>query len=204
MALNFNASGQKLIQILLTASVTGLTLSGALDGQQVTLEFQQNSTGGFTVSSTQLVGLSTPNPAANAVSSQTFQYVALTNTWVNVPQSALVVGSVSNAALAFGSFGTAVQLLPAGRAGTYRVSIYGVVTTTIVTATSWSFALGYTDDKQAQTPTAVTSSTLTAGAEQQIVFTFRSTGATAITITPTAASISAGVIAYSAVLEQLL
>jgi hypothetical protein len=105
--------------------------------------------------------------------------------------------------LGFASFGTAITLLPAGSpAGTYTVTIYGVVTTTIVTATTWSFVLGFTDDKQAQTPTAITSSTLTAGTANQGQYSFRSTGATAITITPTAASISAGAIQYTVVLQR--
>lgn len=116
----------------------------------------------------------------------------------------LVAASV-NAALAFGSFGTAVTLLPAGApAGVYEANIYAVVTTTIVTATTWLFVFGFTDDKQAQTPTVSTSSTLTAGTAQFGAYTFRSTGATAITFTPTATSISAGVISYSVTLQRVL
>jgi hypothetical protein len=119
-------------------------------------------------------------------------------------QDILLASSV-NSALAFGSFGTAITLLPAtAPAGLYIVSVYAVVTTTIVTATSWLFTLGYTDDKQAQTATVSTSSTLTAGTAEQGTFTFRSNGTAAITITPTATSISAGVISYSVTLQRVL
>ena len=49
-----NVSGQKVVQVLLTANLTNLTLTDALDQQIVYLEFQQNGTGGFTVASTQI------------------------------------------------------------------------------------------------------------------------------------------------------
>lgn len=115
-----------------------------------------------------------------------------------------IVAKSSNLALGFASFGTAITLLPAtAPAGTYRVSVYAVIVTTITTATSWLFKLGFTDDKQAQTPTASTSSTMTAGTAEQGVYTFRSAGTAAITFTPTAASADAGVIAYSLVLERI-
>ena len=118
----------------------------------------------------------------------------------------VMVASSQNAALGFASFGTAITLLPASTAlaGTYICTIYGVITTTITTATSWLFTIAYTDDKQAQTPTVCTSSTMTAGTVEQGSFMFRSTGATAVTFTPTAASAGAGVIAYSVVLQRVL
>lgn len=117
----------------------------------------------------------------------------------------ILVASSQNTALAFGSFGTPITLLPAGApAGTYEVNIYAVIKTTIVTATTWLFTLAFTDDQQAQTPTVMTSSTLTAGTANFGAYTFRTTGATAITFTPTAASISAGVIAYSVTLQRIL
>lgn len=123
------------------------------------------------------------------------------NTNFNVQDT--IVATSQNAALGFASFGTAITLLPAtAPAGTYTVSVYGVVTTTITGATSWAFILGYTDDKQAQTATVSTSSTLTAGTSEQGQVFFRSNGTAAITITPTAASISAGVVAYSVAVQR--
>src|SRR5277367_6788905 len=110
----------------------------------------------------------------------------------------LLVAASQNAALGFASFGTAITLLPAtAPAGTYEVNIYAVITTTITTATSWLFTLAFTDDKQGQTPTVCTSSTMTAGANEFGAYTFRSNGTAAITFTPTAVSAGAGVIAYS-------
>lgn len=116
-----------------------------------------------------------------------------------------IVATSSNSALAFGSFGTAITLLPStAPAGTYTVSVYAVITTTITVATSWLFTLGWTDDAQAQTATVSTSSTMTANANQQGQYVFRSKGGAAITITPTAASAGAGVIAYSVVLQRAI
>ena len=113
---------------------------------------------------------------------------------------------INNAAFPFGSFGTAITLVPAAaaNAGTYRVTIYGVVTTTITTATSWLFVLGYTDDKSALTPTVCTSASMTANSVEQGTYFFRSSGTAAITITPTAASAAAGAIAYTLILERIV
>lgn len=117
----------------------------------------------------------------------------------------ILVASSQNPALGFASFGTAITLLPSGHpAGTYEVNVYAVITTTITTATSWLFPIAFTDDNKAQTPTVSTSSTMTAGTAQFGAYTFRSTGATAITFTPTAASAGAGVIAYSVTLQRIL
>src|ERR1700691_3567178 len=80
-----NVSGEKVVQVLLTANLTNLTLTDALDQQIVYLEFQQNGTGGWTVASTQIPSLVSPASAAGAVSTQAFQYTALTNTWSSVP-----------------------------------------------------------------------------------------------------------------------
>ena len=100
--LSVNVSGQRIVPIPLSANLTALTLTDALDGQVVTLQFQQNSTGGFTVASTQLNGLKQPASAANAVSSQSFQYTALTNSWAAVPtpQSAVAQALAGNGAAA--------------------------------------------------------------------------------------------------------
>lgn len=115
-----------------------------------------------------------------------------------------IVYSLQNSAFAYTGFGTAVTMLPStAPAGLYLATAYGVITTTITTATSWLFKLGFTDDDEAQTPTLSTSSTMTAGATQQGSYAFRSNGTAAITYTPTSASAAAGVIAYSLVLERL-
>ena len=117
----------------------------------------------------------------------------------------ILVAASQNSALGFASFGTAITLLPAtAPAGTYQINIYGVITTTITTATSWLFTIGYTDDNKAQTPTVCTSSTMTAGAAEFGAYMFRSNGTAAITFTPTAASAGAGVIAYTVVLQRVL
>ena len=126
---------------------------------------------------------------------------------INALQAAndVLVASSQNSALGFASFGTAITLLPStAPAGTYLCNVYAVITTTITTATSWLFTLSFTDDKQAQTPTVCTSSTMTAGAAEQGSYTFRSNGSAAITFTPTAASAGAGVIAYTVTLQRVL
>ena len=115
-----------------------------------------------------------------------------------------ILATQINATFGFASFGTAITLLPKGHAaGMYSVSIYAVITTTITTATSWLFTLAFTDQQQAQTPTAMTSSTLTAGTANQVTYNLQSTGATALTYTPTAASIAAGVISYVVTVQRL-
>ena len=124
----------------------------------------------------------------------------------NFANTTPIVGTpINNAALAFGSFNAAVTVLPAGHtAGTYRVSVYAVVTTTIVTATSWALAITYTDDQAARTNTITTSSTMTAGTIEGASSLIRSTGATAIAANLVAASASAGVVAYSVVVERVI
>lgn len=95
--LSVNVSGQKIVPIPLSANLTALTLTDAFDGQVVTLAFQQNSTGGYTVASTQLNGLRQPSGTANAVSYQSFQYAALSNSWSAVPNPAGVAAAYSAA-----------------------------------------------------------------------------------------------------------
>jgi hypothetical protein len=126
---------------------------------------------------------------------------ALVNIVANTP--GIVATSVNTAASATAF--AAITLLPStAAAGTYRVTVYGVITTTITTATSWLFTLGWTDDKQAQTSTLATSSTMTAGAFEQGSNLIRSAGTAAITITPTAASAGAGVVAFSVLVERVI
>lgn len=218
-----NVSGQKVIQVLLTASLTNLTLTDALDQQVVTIEFQQNGTGGFTVASSSIPSLVYPALAANAVSSQTFQYTALTNTWSSVPGigapgAPQIVGAV-NASSGFAVFNTAaaVTLAPAGApAGIYRLTAQLAITTTFVTNTAVKMAFGWTDAQQATTLT-LTGGALTAGtylpataggtitALVNTSQTFYSTGVAAITFTPgvTGSAATAGVAQVSVVLERL-
>lgn len=130
---------------------------------------------------------------------------AFTTVNTNLTNSGTIVASTTLLTQAATGFGTPITLLATGHpAGTYRIAIYAVVTTTITTATSWLFTLAFTDDKQAQTPTLSTSSTMTAGAVEIGNQLIRSTGATALTYTPTAASAGAGAVTWSIVVERLL
>jgi len=124
----------------------------------------------------------------------------------NFANTTPIIGtSINNAALAFGSFNAAVTVVPAGHtAGTYRVSVYGVVTTTITVATSWAIAITFTDDQGARTFTISTNSTMTAGAIEGASSLIRSTGATAIAANLVAASAGAGAVAYSVVVERVI
>jgi len=117
-----------------------------------------------------------------------------------------ILYSYSNGTFAYTSFGTAITMLPASTpAGAYQAQVYGVITTTITTATSWLFKLGFTDDQQAQTPTIATSSTMTAGTAISGSYFFRSNGSAAITFTPSygGSAPGAGVVAASLVLQRL-
>lgn len=116
---------------------------------------------------------------------------------------------VNNSAVPFGNYtttGTAVTLLPSGHpAGTYRVSLFAVITTTFVTAANVGHTLGWTDDQGAHTQ-ANTLGALTAGTLQTVVTNVRSTGAAAITVTELAgtSNASAGAMALSVVVERLI
>src|SRR5262249_53972975 len=77
----------------------------------------------------------------------------------------------------------AVTLLASGHAaGTYRVSVFAVITTTFVTAANVGHTIGWTDDQGAHTQ-ANTLSALTAGTFHTFVTNVRSTGAAAVTLT---------------------
>ena len=112
-------------------------------------------------------------------------------------------------ALSYTAFNTAsaVTLLPASHpAGTYIVNLYAVLTTAFATNTTWNFSLGFTDDYQAQTPVAFTSSTLTIGTVLQGTYMVRSTGVTALTYTPgkTGSSATTGAVQYSITVQRIL
>lgn len=109
---------------------------------------------------------------------------------------------------AFGVFNTAapVTLVPAaaGNAGTYRVSVYFVITTSFVTNTTEVITLGWTDDQGARTSTV--SLTTAAGQNGALTQLVRNTGAAAITYTPsvTGTAATAGAAAFSVIAERLL
>lgn len=131
---------------------------------------------------------------------------AFTNTIANSPG---LVGTPINGTVAFGNYttaGTAVTLVAAtAPAGTYRITIYAVVTTLFTGATALQHNLGWTDDKQAQTQTNALSA-LTAGTNQIITTTVRSNGTAAITLTEvgTVSNATAGAMALSAFVERLV
>lgn len=120
-----------------------------------------------------------------------------------------IVGSTNNGAVPFGNYttgGTALTLVASGApAGTYRVTIYAVITTTFTGATTVGHTLGYTDDQGARTTTNALGA-LTAGTLLTSTQTIRSTGAAAITVTEiaTGANATAGAMALSVVVERLL
>lgn len=119
-----------------------------------------------------------------------------------------IVYAVSLTAQGFAVFNTAAAVTMAAAtapAGTYRFSMYLDITTTFVTNTAVTMALGWTDDDQAQTSTT-TGGALTAGTILQATYTFRSNGTAVITYTPakTGSAATAGAAAFSVVLERLI
>ena len=73
--------GTYIVPIPLSANLTNITLNGALDGQQVVLEFQQNGTGGWTVASSTIIGLQQPVATASTNSFQLFIYNSGLSEW---------------------------------------------------------------------------------------------------------------------------
>lgn len=121
-----------------------------------------------------------------------------------------IVGTpLNNSAVPFGNYtttGTAVTLLPTGHvAGTYRITVSAVITTTFTGATAVQHNLGWTDDQGARTQTNALGA-LTAGTNQLLTTTIRSAGTAAITVTEvgTVSNATAGAMALSAVVERIL
>jgi hypothetical protein len=120
-----------------------------------------------------------------------------------------VLATVAQTAVPFGTFntGAAVNFLTATPpAGVYRVTGYLLETTTFVTNTTTAITIGWTDESQAQTNIAFTTSTLTAGTFTSGSVTFRSSGSAQITWAPTktGASATAGAASIYLVLERVL
>ena len=121
----------------------------------------------------------------------------------------VLVASSQNSALAFGSIGTQITLLPAtAPAGTYLFTCYGVITVALTggSVSGFAFPISYTDDFQAQTPTVATVSATSTGSVCQGSYMFRSNGTAAIKFTPNylTGQPTAGDIAYSVVLQRIL
>jgi len=122
---------------------------------------------------------------------------------------ASLTGTAVNATVPFGNYttaGTSVTVLPAGQpAGTYRISLFAVITTSFATSTAIQHVLGWTDDQGAHTQTNALSA-LTAGTFQTVSTMVRSTGTAAITVLEqaTVANATAGAMALSVVVERLL
>jgi hypothetical protein len=210
-----NVSGVSAIRLILAIATTQLYLTGAVDGQTLTLILQQDATGGRLVTSGNIPGIGTLDTAANSDTIYSLVYDANTNNW-SVQSVALANSAISgpqvvaaiNGAQPFGSYTTAgVSLLSASLpAGTYRLSLYGVITTSLSggSVSAAGITLGYTDDDEAQTKASAYSA-ITAGGVAEIVYTFRSTGAAPITLTGTATTgnPTAGASSVSGILERI-
>jgi hypothetical protein len=219
-AQTYNVNGVAVLRILLSTATIQLFLTNAQDGQQLILILQQDGTGGRLVTSGNIPGIGSLDSAANSDTIYTLVYDASINSWnvqnvsfgnasLSAPQ---VVGVLNSAAVGFADYTTAgvliSTLLPAGApAGTYRLSLYGVITTTLTgnSVAAPGLTLGYTDDDQAVTKETVFSGGTAAGNVAELVYVFRSTGAAAVTLTGvcTTGNPTAGVTAVSAVLERV-
>jgi len=119
----------------------------------------------------------------------------------------LITAAVS-ASLGFAVFNAAVAvtLVPTTAAtGTYRISLYGVTTTTFVTNTEETITFGWTDDQGART-LVLTTGALTAGTTLIGDQLIRSVTGNAVTYTPnvTGSAATAGAMAVSILVEQLI
>jgi len=120
-----------------------------------------------------------------------------------------VIATVAQTAVGFATFNAAVAVnfvSTAPPAGVYRVTGYLLETTTFVTNTTTAITIGWTDESQAQTNIAFTTSTLTAGTFVSGSVTFRSSGSAQITWAPTktGSAATAGAAPIYLVLERVL
>lgn len=88
----FNVSGVKLLSLILTDATTQLFFTGAVDGQELTLELIQDATGSRVVTSGNCPSIQQPNPAANSKTTQQLIYDASVNLWSTTPPSAITAG----------------------------------------------------------------------------------------------------------------
>jgi len=203
-----NVSGVAFLRLVLTdATSTTVNFTNAVDGQKLTVTYQQTSTGSLIGGNVTSVGQA---PASGSDVTYSYIYDSVSNTWNAAPFGPTVVGATSGSQ-AFGQFTTAgvvIATLAASTApaGTYRLNLYAVVTTSL-TGNSISAAgltLGFTDDDTAETVTNALSA-VTAGGKIENTYTFRSNGTAAITITgvATTGNPTAGAVAVSAILERI-
>jgi len=211
-----NVSGLAAIRIILSQATTQLFLTGAADLQVLTLCLQQDSTGGRLVTSGNIPGIGDLDETAGADTIYTLVYDAAFNEWAiqavsnsgDAISSPQIVGSFINTTAPATDFTTAgVSLLSLTEpAGTYRVSINAIVTTTLSgnSVSAAGLTIGYTDANGAETK-AEALSAIAAGGNVSAVYTFTSTGAAPITITGTATTgnPTAGVVDVSVVVERI-
>jgi hypothetical protein len=77
------SAAKRASMLTLTANVTSFTLAAGADGQEKTLTFCQNATGGFSVTAPSNVhGFFTVGTTANKCSSQHFTYSAAQSAWL--------------------------------------------------------------------------------------------------------------------------
>jgi hypothetical protein len=215
-AQTLSVSGVSAIRLILSTATTQLFLTGAVDGQTLTLILQQDATGGRLVTSGNIPGIGELDTAANSDTIYSLVYDGNVNTWAvqavstgnDAISSPQIVAGI-NGAQPFGSYTTAgVSLLSTNQpAGTYRLSLYGVITTTLTgnSVAAPGITLGWTDDDKAQTNAPVFTGGTAAGNICQLTYTFRSTGTAPITLTGvcTTGNPTAGASQVTAVLERI-
>jgi hypothetical protein len=221
-----NVSGVAAIRLILAVATTQLFLSGAADGQSLTLILQQDATGGRLVTSGNIPGIGSLDSTALSDTIYSLVYDANFNQWnvqsvtfgnANISQAQIVAAVNTNSGFAVFNAATPVTLVPAGApAGIYRLTAQLVITTSFVTNTEVVMAFGWTDADQATTLTLTTAAKTagtylpaTAGGTITALVpnsqTFYSTGAAAITYTPsvTGTAATAGAAQVSIVVERL-
>jgi hypothetical protein len=225
-AQTISVSGVATLRVLLNTATVQLFLSNGFDGQEVQLILQQDATGGRLVTSGNIPGIGTVNQTAGSDTLITVVFDGLLNTWavmsiafqsVSIAQPQLVAVVNANSGFAVFNSAAAVTLLPAtAPAGIYRLTAQLVITTSFVTNTEVVMTFAWTDADQATslvlTTAAKTAGTYlpaTAGGSITALVpnsqTFYSTGAAAITYTPSVSgsAATAGAAQVSIVLERI-
>jgi hypothetical protein len=105
-----NVSGVKVLSLILTDN-TSIQLTGGVGGQELTLELNQDTTGGWTVSNGGNVpGLQQPNPTVKTRSTQQLLYDASTNTWNAAPNAVVAAGAQGPTTIAYGASGAGLAI----------------------------------------------------------------------------------------------